>query len=440
MTYALFSLCSFLFQGDGKAVAIPTQQYPLYDIPRPSYNSSLPSSNKRGSYPNGYSHVRRDSLEPDSGHPSSPLSVSNSPRSVSLEGPPVRLDKHPSIRRKNLPRDRVVSRRNSPPTSCERSESIDSDLDGCLFDETRSRSESPPDQEDTHSYHDDPNPITGTMDLDMSVGPPMRSNSEPPSRHSTKVALANRSNTTASCEPNREYERMIHPNAALYNDNGGYVYMRPADKETQRSAPIPVVPQRQAEPQPRKRSPSNGESPRRRTDRLPPIVESQVHNPKDRPSAYENHPLPRGIQTAQSVVYQPNYENVSMAHAERRGSQSREQYENVTVNGEQIVSEPSNLQKRGSLKRQRSDKEEVMLPLMGGNGPYINGTEVLKSPSPPMNGIIYADIRTTAGLDKTNRTVRQVQYSTVDFCSTNGVQSIQRQRSEELQRALSEKN
>ena len=91
------STYSFLFKGDGRAVAIPTQGTRIYDVPRSlgsSVDASFPPSNKcRISIP-GYILSRSKSHDHDSGYPGSPVgSVNMLPQ---LNGPPVRLDKHPS--------------------------------------------------------------------------------------------------------------------------------------------------------------------------------------------------------------------------------------------------------------------------------------------------------------------------------------------------------
>jgi len=142
------------------------------------------------------------------------------------------------------------------------------------------------------------------------------------------------------------------------------------------------------------------------------------------------------------VIYQPSYENVSLAHAERKGSQNQEPYENVTPSGEPVPAEPptrpNGLIKRASLRKGRSaDKEDVVLPLKG-NGLSINGKEI-KSPSPPLNGLNrYIEVESShmGGGNQHNPTLRPVAYTTIDFQSTDGFQSIQRERAE--QKALVE--
>jgi len=80
---------SFLFHGDGKAVAIPAQQTnPIYDTPRASYDSSLPPSYQRqGSISSGYQHHKLNRMD-SSQDPGSVVSPTSDP-------PPVRLDKPP---------------------------------------------------------------------------------------------------------------------------------------------------------------------------------------------------------------------------------------------------------------------------------------------------------------------------------------------------------
>ena len=91
----IHSIYSFLFEGDGRAVAIPTQGTQICDVPR-----SSPSYKHHNSIPGYNNHVlsRSKSHYHDSGYPGSPASSMNTP--PQLNGPPVRLDKHPSIRRK----------------------------------------------------------------------------------------------------------------------------------------------------------------------------------------------------------------------------------------------------------------------------------------------------------------------------------------------------
>ena len=513
----LFSLLlhSFLFHGDGKAVAIPTQQAnPIYDVPRASFDSSFPPSYQRqGSISTGYQQHKFSSQ--DSGI--------MSPGAMSVdEPPPVHLDKHPSFRKKrsapcDMPGrkgsyhshdrspDENSTRNNSNPSM----QSADSLLnEETLFQHQESSSPpsrgsvTPPDCGDENSYADSES-IMGHMDPDLDEPMPhVRSNTEPALGSRKQVTLGNRAHSTASCEPSRrgEYEKMTHPHAALYRN--GYEYMKPnLDEVVQeshyaspRSIPVPYAQLQQHlhQPQPDdvyqrlQHFPSKpGPDVSRRNvqayDRLPPIKETQIaernrgsckttgiekekaraiaprvpmpsescekpskaeekssSRGEEKPSMYENHPLPAHLKNISQVIYKPNYENVNLAHAGRRGSQNQEPYENVTPSGEKIPAEPPtrpiHLIKKGSLRKGRGDKEDVVLPL-NGNGLSISGKEV-KSPSPPRSKNGYIDVETALVGDRPNHAMRPVAYTSIDLQSTDGFQNIKRERAE--QKALVE--
>lgn len=437
--------------------------------------------------------------------------------SPSSDPPPVRLDKHPSIRKKRSAPCDMPGRRgsrhshgSSPGGSADRDTSNPAmqSADSLINEETLFQQEdSPPPLRRSVSPEEtscaDSESIMGSMepDLDMSITH-TRCFTEPALATQQPVSIGNRAHSTASCEPSRrgEYEKMIHPHAALYN-KGGYIYMKPAEGGQQeshyaspRSVPLPYAHLQQHMHQSAQsddmyqhlqhfpsRSPAAVDISRKNAqayDRLPPIKEAQIAernrasrtatdeatNPTpvasrvpmpseggeissencEKPSAYENHPLPADLQNVSSVVYQPSYENVNLAHAERKGSQNQEPYENVTPSGEPVPAEPptrprpNGLIKRASLRKGRSaDKEDVVLPLKG-NGLSINGKEI-KSPSPPLNGLNrYIEVESSrmGGGNQHNPTVRPVAYTTIDFQSTDGFQSIQRERAE--QKALVE--
>ena len=412
-------------------------------------------------------------MDPDSGYPASPLSFG-------LEGPPVRLDKHPSFRKqRSAPCDIHTSRRhqrrsNGNSTSSSLNErdasnpslpTADSFSEDILFERddsptTPTRSPSPPD----HPGGDE-GCFMGSMDQDDIAAdsyPPKRSYTEP-AVGSEKHKMPSRCHSTATCQAAtrrvHEYEVMVHPKHAAMYGRDGYTYMNPAETKAQpsvtHSAPIPVSrPNAEAVagqlfPNPSTGSSPSSASPRRyqHYDRLPTIAEREARQKrqqaeeahKDRSSSYENFPLPPDVTNSSPVYYTPNYENVSMARSNSRGSQIRDEYENVTQTGEQIAYSPSGgsrLQKKPSLRKSRADKEDVRLPLKG-NGLSINGKEI-KSPSPPQkNGLRYIQVDHSAGgSDHTNPTVKEVKYASVDFPSTEGFRELQRQRSEELQRAL----
>lgn len=451
---SFLSPCSFLFQGDGKAVAIPTQPGPIYDIPRASFDSSLPPSyQKRGSVPSGYNnHVltRSRSQDHDSGCPASPGGVFVTP--PHSEGPPVRLDKHPSIRRKNASKPCDIKRRNSKDSP---SSSYSRSVDSAVFEQEesneQSRSTSPQDECDGD--------IIGQMDPDSSVSHydevpaiPRRTHTVPAHSMHERISLPDRANTTASCQ--MEYERMVHPKDSAMFKRDGYVFMQPRDMP--RSAPIPVdnsSTYNQLNHFPQRQSPQQNGGPRTRSnyDQLPTISEGrrQVDTEVDveKPSNYENHPLPQDLQGISSHVYRPSYENVEKAKRDRVGSQNQEQYENVTANGEQATAEVSvnangnnNRERRVktlSLRRKSDDKEQVRLS--NGTGPSINGKEV-RTPSPPRNGVNglvqvngYLQIKSgQSGKNyETNPTIRPVKYTSIDFQNTEALNDIRTQRADQ---------
>ena len=445
---------------------------PLYDNPRASFDSSLPASYKqRGSSipesSNPYQHVPRD---PDSGYPASPASYG-------LDGPPVRLDKHPSFKKqRSAPCDinsgRRYQRRSSNNHSIsnslsERDSTAESSFsEDLIFDQedsltTPTRSPSPPEQSIDEGC------FMGLMDQDDLAavdGLPKRSYTEP-AVGSEKPKVGNRCHSTATCQAVRrvhEYEVMVHPKAADMYNREGYTYMNPAELKAPpppppmtRSAPIPVSHQNGDGISSGHLLPSTGSSPSSASprryanyDRLPTIAEREARDrerqreteerQKDKSSPYENYPLPPSVQNSAPVYYSPTYQNVSLAHSDRRGSQNREEYENVTRSGEQIAGSPtggSRLQKNGSIRKSRAVKEDVRLPLKG-NGLSINGKEI-KSPSPPQKtGLQYIEVEHSVGDGHhTNPTVKEVKYSSIDMVSTNGFNSLQRERSEELLRA-----
>ena len=99
--------CRFLFQGDGKPVAVESDSSyggSIYSNPRSSFDKSLPSSyQKEQSMPNGYQYhqVPSNRLREDAGFKDSPNSHSVSP-SQNVP-PPIRLDKHPSFEARSPP-------------------------------------------------------------------------------------------------------------------------------------------------------------------------------------------------------------------------------------------------------------------------------------------------------------------------------------------------
>ena len=463
-------------------MAIPTRPYSgVYDVPRPSFDSH-PHSRSNSLSGSCYATVPgpikegqfNPSVEADSGYLTSTMStsLSRSPHSLD-EPPPVRLDKHPSIRKKrSAPRDiKRRASRDSPASSYNDKDgmsgrSVDSLDQATLFGE-HDGSNSPPSSEPvvpncypigqvsfsrrgpdrSNSFAED---IAGDMEPEPEsyYDVPRRSNSAPMAWQSNSVEVVRRSHSASESGPSRgDYETMVHPNAGILQD--GYVMMRPSELRSQlTSHPIAIGSEQQVSqslvPQPATQLPSppgaeTSASPRSRLnyDRLPPIREGQPVVTTAIPvppqpsslerqlSNYENHPLPAEVMSSESVVYQPSYENVSMAQSGRRGSQVDDQYENVTVTGEQI--------RRGSFRRSLSgDKEDVRLPLKG-NGLTIGGHKV----SPP-NELQYAELshgELTGG--HTHPTVKHVDYAKIDVARSDAIRSLSRKRTGELQRGLS---
>ena len=383
--------CSFLFKGDGRAVAIPTQTQgtAIYDVPRSSFDTSLPPSYKRHNSIPGYNnHVltRSKSHDQDSGYPGSPAGSMN--MSPQLSGPPVRLDKHPSIRRKRPDLSRSSSTtsfgsysdRDTPyaPTTQSGDPSLDRDGSG-----DSSRSNSP---------QDDDGDVIGQMDPDQPNGNgyydsvPRRILSDGETSNGQQRIILNGGGGVGS-----HYEEMIHPRNSMGNFDG-YVFMKPAENGSHAtSAPIPVA-QRNGGPAPsddtyhhlqRRPSPQNSSSsPRNRSnyDQLPTISEGKRLHPGAGPTNYENHPLPRDLKGV-SIDYKPNYQNVEMAKHGRRGSMNQDKYENV--DGEQSspnsnTNNASDQKRRFSLRRRSSEKESVMVE-NGLTSPMKNGSSDIES-------------------------------------------------------------
>lgn len=379
----------FLFHGDGRAVASHSQppQGSTYDVPPPRSSvdaHSNSSHNKRGSngnnsIPSGYSNhllQRSRSQDHDSGYQSY-----GSERA--LEGPPVRLDKHPSIRRKSRGEssDISVARRGSShsvQSPCSSFNERASEFSEPLFecdDATTTGSSS-------HTPHPDSPPagdeaeVTGYMDADASseggtvIGGHMydvvrgggsgigRSQSHP-----YYTPQSAREGGDSAVPTGDEYMCMIHPKSRTAhgrNGENGYVYMRAASSSSlsslsssqgsaHQSSTIPVpmpqaggvnvggdeyntlqhFPNRQIasrvidtqnyEVLPSKTLPTISEKGRRST----PPTSSKRDN-------YENHPLPENVKGLVPRHYRPSYENhLEGAFRGRRGSHGQESYENV---------------------------------------------------------------------------------------------------------------
>ena len=340
----------FLFHGDGKAVAMDSQsQSSTYDVPRASIDSQPRSFHKRSSIPSGYQNhlLRSRSQDHDSGYHS--VSEKTPP---ALEGPPVRLDKHPSIRRKHCNSEPCVMRRRSSNVSnvsnvqspC--GSYSDKDMFECDDSVSRHNSHSTTPPDDSEGY------VTGAMDGDTeSVGMAgdtrlydvvrdSRSATVGPGGHPYYIPQAPPTATTDGAEPTgEEYMRMVHPRG---RSEGGYVVMKPV-LSPQKSSTIPVpLPQKQANhtPSPSSspdeyntlqhfvRQPSASRAASSLTyDTLPTINErQQLHRDN-----YENFPLPSDLKGVVPRAYHPNYENQHESSFKgRRGSHGQDSYENVS--------------------------------------------------------------------------------------------------------------
>ena len=338
-----------------------------------------------------------------------------------LDGPPVRLDKHPSIRRKSGPRD--LSRSNSTTSFGSLSEREihyaggSRSRDSAIEDgegSGDSRSNSPQDEDEgVIGQMDPPNPGVPYYD------------SVPRRTHSDGAMAHQRIVLSGGGDP-AHYEEMVHPRNSGMQGMDGYVFMKPAESGGSRatSAPIPVASrnvavvgddtyhhlQRRPSPQ------NNSASPRSRQnyDQLPTISEGHRSN-------YENHPLPRDLKGV-SVEYRPSYENVEKARQDRRGSMNMDQYENV--DGEQSNSNANNgnsggPKKRLSLRRRSSEKEVV-------------GRRDVVSPMTPNGGASdiegYVVIQSKSESGDVNSTVPAVGYASLDYQSTDVVGAMRTER------------
>ena len=278
---------SFLFKGDGRAVAIQAHTRPADAQPRASFDRSLPPSYSRRASADSFqtqtiNTPRRqrstDSQgESDSGHPPSPLSSSISPP------PAVDLKSHPNRRRlsgsihRSSPRDITYENTEIDSGFRDMSASVDSCLGGeSMFDMENGS------LDDRLSYMDDL--ATGSMDeRDFQQRHPTLPSSLP-----RRIRMAtHRSNSTATCKPSQhaqEYIEMMHPRAAQAKDS--YVFMQPV-------GPIQL----------------DGSPPRS----LSPITETEPRKNRFVPSSYENHMLPSEMAGQKYVMYQRPYENVEPA-------------------------------------------------------------------------------------------------------------------------------
>ena len=71
-------------------------------------------------------------------------------------------------------------------------------------------------------------------------------------------------------------------------------------------------------------------------DFVPPASSLTTISEVERPTLYENHPLPQELKGATPVTFQPKYENVEAAKRSKSGSIHVDVYENVLSNGEHL--------------------------------------------------------------------------------------------------------
>lgn len=294
-----------------------SSQSTTYDVPRSlaSVDSQPHSINKRSSIPSGYhNHLLTRSKSQD--HDSGIYSLESGKTPPILDGPPVRLDKHPSIRKKRDSDPCVFRRSNSTQSPC--SSYNDKEMSDPMFDDERSlsrrtsHSDSPPDESEGY--------VTGHMDGDSTVDGRLYDvvkEGRGSDGHPFYIPRA--------METEDQYMQMVHPKYR----NDGYVFMKRANSP-QKSSTIPV-------PQPvgssdeyntlqhfqgRQSAPRATNSLNYET--LPTIVERQA----GRGDNYENHPLPQDLKGVMPRNYQPSYENHEGAFRGRRGSRGQEDYEN----------------------------------------------------------------------------------------------------------------
>lgn len=315
----------------------------VYDVPpsRSSVDSQSFSSQKRnsGSISSGYSNmICTKSQDHDSGF----HSIGSGRTPPMLDGPPVRLDKHPSIRRK----------RDSDPCLIRRSSSVQSPCSS--FSENLEPPFECEDMPPGHASHPDSPPggddiVTGHMDGDSAesggvnngrraydeVRP--RSNSHP--YYTPQATEGGR----GEVEGEGEYMRMIHPKART---EGTYVVMRSASQSSMEpSSTIPVPARSQSGPPGDHYNTlqhfSNGSAGRQSAR----VIDSQNYETLPnkmlptiserggvRRENYENRADPqlRELRETAPRMYRPNYENHHEASFRgRRGSHGQESYENV---------------------------------------------------------------------------------------------------------------
>jgi hypothetical protein len=349
------TLHRFLFQGDGKAVSIPTRDSSVYSRPRSSVDMSLPSSYQRSQSSSSfqYSQVSVD----DSGFKDSPISCSP----AQDVPPPVRLDKHPSFRKqRSVPVPRSSRCSPSPsgsfgaPSQQSYSQSVGSFNDDEMFDERAMSRQSVSPHDEGYSEENEESG-SGQFKMDPDFG---------------ASSDAHHYETMPPCdEEQHEYETMRHPSHSGHDEaHEDYIKMIPAIAKAL-TIPRPVVPSNYDVPPPFRRR--NGESPvpssaspssnYENSGPLPTIQEAP--KTREQPELYENVPAASKARDEDFVVYHPNYENAEIRSERRRDS--CETYQNVTLIDEDLPPQPF----RG---RTRSMEKGQYTPPRNRNGPHLH--------------------------------------------------------------------
>ncbi|CAI8055664.1 hypothetical protein GBAR_LOCUS30365 [Geodia barretti] len=370
------TLHRFLFQGDGKAVSIPTKDSAVYSRPRSSIDMSLPSSYQRSQSSSSfqYSQVSVGAGD-DSGFKDSPISRSRSP--AQDVPPPVRLDKHPSFRKqRSVPVPRSSRSSASPsgsfgaPSQQSYSHSVGSFNDDEMFDERAMSRQSVSPHDEGYSEENEESG-SGQFRMDPEFG----ASSDAHHHHYETMPLHG--------QDQHEYETMRHPSQSGHHPAqedyikmipafaNGMTIPRPVVSSNYDVPPIPrpVVPSNYDVPPPfRKR---NGESPipssaspssnYDNSGPLPTIQEAPKTH--ERPELYENVPAASKTRDEDFVVYHPNYENAEIRSQRRRDS--CETYQNVPLIDEDLPQQSF----RG---RTRSMEKGQYTPPRNKNGPHLH--------------------------------------------------------------------
>ena len=361
LSLCLSPIYRFLFQGDGKAVSSPTHESGIYSRPRSSVAMSLSSSYQKDqsvSRGHQYHEIPPNQLREDSGFKDSPMSHSASP--AQDVPPPIRLDKHPSIRKQRSTPCRVPRSTTSsgcfisPSESCDPSFSCGLSVGSFKGEERFEQSVSPPD-EGYSEKNDESGSRQFRMDPELDHS---RRGSESTTQKSMMRGRFPQRNSTAP-SASQTYEKMVHPNAPLYQE--GYVEMIPAGgvggaMTIQRPAvpshydvPIPAggaggalaiqrpaVPSHYDVPPPFRKKPvpngdpsllsSSSPSNYENCSSLPTLEEAPTRSQQS--EVYENFPRPAKLREESFVNYQPNYGNMDAFNEQRRHSAS---YQNVIL-------------------------------------------------------------------------------------------------------------